>query len=237
MRKLLKSLLLYKSMFAGSWFAALSSEEEAETKDLYGRIMRETTDQAKRASNLVHRWDEMAESEQLEAVTSQVLKRLLDDMLTLKKSSTEVFLRAGLSSPSDEMRREFLDLADIDRRHADALRGALGVHLPTDRSSLPPPRSGYSGVHAGPFPAGTLSDALRAALEEARTSGHEPVRIVLSSMALRHLRDEGSVAPRQGDVFGLPVDIDFSWEQEAFSIASRARVSLAEIVTEMETGR
>lgn len=56
----------------------------------------------------------------------------------------------------------------------------------------------------------------------------------MSSMALRHLRDEGSVAPRQGDVFGLPVDIDFSWEDEAFAISSRGRISLAEIVTEME---
>lgn len=35
---------------------------------------------------------------------------------------------------------------------------------------------------------------------------------------------------------GLPVDIDFSWEKEGFAITSRARVSLAEIVTEMGSG-
>jgi hypothetical protein len=236
MRKLIKALLLYKTMFAGPWFEALSMEEDPETRALYRRIMTETTQQAQRAADLLHRWDATDGHEQMEGVTNQVLKRLLDDMLSLKKSSTEVFLGAGIGAPTEELRREFLDLADIDRRHAESLRAALGVHLPNDLSAGSTPRKGYAGVRAGPFPPGTLSGTLRSTLEEARVSGHEPTRIVLSSMALRHLRDEGSVAPHQGDVFGLPADIDFSWEDEAFTIISRGRVSLAEIVTEMEAG-
>lgn len=237
MRKLVNALMLYKSMFAGPWFEALTAEEDPETRATYERIMSETTEQARRAFDLLHRWDGMSEEGRAQRVTDQVLKRLLDDMLNLKKSSTEVFLGAGLGSPTEQMRREFLDLADIDRKHADALRAALGVHLPEDPSSSPPITSGYAGVHAGPFKPGTISETIRAAIEEARAAGHEPIRIVLSSMALRHLRDEGSVAPRQGDIFGLPADIDFSWEMEAFSIESRARMSLAEIVTEMEARR
>ncbi|MFA5862010.1 MAG: hypothetical protein WDA16_09990, partial [Candidatus Thermoplasmatota archaeon] len=125
MRKLVTALLLYKSMFAGPWFEALSSEEDPKTKEIYQRITTETTEQARRAADLLHRWDAMAQHEHMEAVTSQVLKRLLEDMLSLKKSSTEVFLGAGIGSPTDELRREFLNLADIDRRHAEALRAAL----------------------------------------------------------------------------------------------------------------
>lgn len=234
MRRLVKALLLYKSMFAGPWFAALSMEETQPTRAIYDRIMRETTEQAGRAANLLHDWDASPQREKMEDVTQQVLKRLLDDMLTLKKSSTEVFLGAGLGAPTEEMRRAFLELADIDRRHAEDLRGALGVHLPTVPAEQRHQTTGYVGVQAGPFPPGTISDTIRSALDAARESGHEPARLVLSSMTLRHLRDEGSVAPSQGDVFGVPVDIDFSWDDEAFTIASRSRVSLAEIVTEME---
>lgn len=235
MRRLVNALMLYKSMFAGPWFAALE-EEDTETRAIYRRIMEETTEQARRAFELLHRWDGASDRGRAEELTEQVLKRLLEDMLSLKTSSTEVFLGVGIASPTEEMRREFLELADIDRQHAEALRKALGARLPEDRSASTASIKGYAGVHAGPFAPGTLSATLRNALEEARAARHEPTRIVISSMALRHLRDEGSVAPRQGDVFGVPVDVDFSWEKESFSITSRARISLAEIVTEMEAG-
>lgn len=195
--------------------------------------MGETSEQARMALDLLHRWDKMSEEGRAQRVTDKVLERLLDDMLNLKKSSTEVFLGAGVDSPTEEMRREFLELADIDRKHAEALRAALGIRLPGDPSSA---THGFADVHTGPFPPGTITRTIKGALEQARTAGHEPIRIVLSSMALRHLRDEGSVLPRQGNIFGLPADIDFSWESEAFSITSRARASLSEIVTEMEAG-
>jgi hypothetical protein len=236
MRRLVNALMLYKSMFAGPWFAGLTDEEDPETKETYKRIMDETTEQARRAFDLLQRWDGASEKGRAEDVKDQVLKRLLEDMLSLKRSSTEVFLGAGIGSPTEEMRREFLDLADIDRKHAEVLRVALGARLPKDASSLAAPIKGYAGVHAGPFAHGTLSETLRSTLDEARAAGHEPTRIVISSMALRHLRDEGSVVARQGDVFGLPVDVELSWEKDSFSITSRARVSLAEIVTQMEAG-
>lgn len=234
MRRLVNALMLYKSMFAGPWFEALTAEEDSTTRTIYDRMRLETMDQARRAFDLIERWDASPDRGRAEEVTEQVLKRLLEDMLGLKKSSTEVFLSAGLSAPNEAMRRAFLDLADVDRKHAEALREALGIRMPKDTARLPAPPRGYAGVHPGPFRPGGLSDAIRSALDAARNAGHEPTRIIMSSMALRHLRDEGSVAPRQGDVFGLPVDVDFSWEHEAFSIASRSRVSLAEIVTEME---
>lgn len=233
MRRLVNALMLYKSMFAGPWFDALSREEAPDRKEIYNRIMSETSEQARMAFDLLHRWDGISEEGKAQRVTDRVLKRLLDDMLSLKKSSTEVFLSAGIDSPTEEMRREFLDLADIDRRHAESLRTALGVSIPDDPAT---PTQGFAGVQSGPFPAGTLSRTIKGALEQARDAGHEPIRIILSSTALRHLRDEGSVVPRQGNIFGLPADVDFSWESEAFSIASRARVSLSEIVTEMEAG-
>lgn len=236
MRNLLNALLLYKSMFAGPWFAALSLEEDPQMQAAYEGIRSETAHQARRAAEILSRWDAAAGGEATEKVTDQVLKRLLADMLELKQSSTEVFLGAGLSSPTDEMRREFLELADVDRRHAEVLRKALGGHSPlspTDEPHAPVERTRARGVFQGPFARGTISREIRAALDEARAEGHEPSRLVLSQACLRHLRDEGSVAPKQGDIFGIPADIDFSWGDEAFAITSRERLSLAEIVTEM----
>lgn len=236
MRDLLNALLLYKSMFAGPWFMALCVEEDPKTRATYERIRDETVAQARRAATVLRRWGASPGLENAEDVTKNVLKRLLEDMLTLKKSSTEVFLSAGLSSPTEELRREFLNLADTDRQHAEALRQMLSIHPPGKAS----PDAGtvplFEGVQVGPFPPGQLAGKLWSALEDARTEGHDPSRIVLSGMALRHLRDEGVVAPRQGEIFGLPVDIDFSWRGECFAITSRARLSLAEVVTDMVTG-
>lgn len=233
-RNLLNALLLYKSMFVGPWFAALSVEEDPETVAVYKTIREETSAQARRAADILRRWDESSDNATTQKVTDQVLKRLLADMLELKKSSTEVFLGAGIGSPTDQLRREFLELADIDRRHAETLRAALGSHLPQEPTKVVPAGSrGFKGIRQGPFPSGTLSETIRASLDQARGEGHEPSRIVLSNMCLRHLRDEGSVEPRQGNVFGVPVDVDFSWADEAFAITSRDRLSLAEIVTEM----
>lgn len=234
MRRLVRALLLYKSMYTGPWFESLGVEEDPRTRSLYQSITRETWEQARATMDLLHRWDAMAPQEATESLTEQVLTRLLEDMLTLKKSSTEVFLSAGIGAPSEEMRREFLRLADMDRRHAEALRQALGVRLPKDTPE--PETRRFAGVHTGPFAAGTLSDTVQRSLDQARAAGQEPRRLVMSDTVLRHLRDEGSVPPGQGDVFGLPVDIDLGWQQEAFAIISRSRISLAEIVTEMESG-
>jgi hypothetical protein len=236
MRNLLNALLLYKSMFAGPWFTALSVAEDPGTQAVYELIRVETASQARRTAETLRRWGALPPHEGAEDATREVLKRLLEDMLALKKSSTEVFLGAGLSAPTEEMRREFLDLADMDRRHADLLRRMLHVHPPHE-TDLDAPWAApvFDGVQTGPFGPGRLSGKLWDTLEAARGQGHEPSRIVLSGMALRHLRDEGTVAPRQGEIFGLPVDIDFSWRGECFAVTSRERLSLAEIVTEMVT--
>jgi hypothetical protein len=238
MRGLLNALLLYKSMFAGPWFTALSREQDPQTRATYERIRDETAAQAHRAADILRRWDTAPRQDTTARVTGEVLKRLLEDMLALKKSSTEVFLGAGLSAPTEEMRREFLNLADVDRRHAGDLRQMLDIHLPKDPSrGSSEDAPAFEGVQTGPFPPGQLSGTLWDTLEEARREGHEPSRIVLSGMALRHLRDEGAVAPNQGDIFGLPADIDFSWRGECFAVTSRGRLSLAEVVTEMVTGK
>lgn len=163
------------------------------------------------------------------------MTRLLEDMLELKKKSTEVHLAAGIRSPTEELRRDFLDLARTDKEHADILRDLLGIRLP--KGEIPhldePETVKQRRPQAGPFPPGTLSGKVQEAVEDSRSQGHEPARIILSSVAFRHLRDEGAVEPRQGNVFGLPTDVDFSWQGEAFAVTSRDQISLSEIVTEM----
>ncbi|MEA3202319.1 MAG: hypothetical protein QOE90_3747 [Thermoplasmata archaeon] len=238
MQDMLRALLLYKSVFVAPWFQALGAEETPETRAIYESIARETRAEAMEAASLIRRWDESASTGAARDVTEHVLRRLLEDLLELKKSSTEVFLAAGIRSPNEELRRAFLQLASIDQRHANELRAALGVKRPEDH--LPESHAaGHSatGAHVGPFKPGTLSGAIRRSVEESQAAGHEPSRIVASALALRHLRDEGSVEPAQGTAFGLPVDVDFSWGGECFAVTSRSRLSLAEIAIQMAEDR
>lgn len=239
MRNLLNALLLYKSMFVGPWFAALSAQVDPETNAAYMTIASETLDQAHAAADLIKRWDASPRAETSQAVADKVMIKLLDDMLQLKRSSTEVFLGAGLTSPTDEMRKAFLDLADVDRRHAEVLRKLLGGPAsPRQMASDPPRPTGSSdAIHTGPFSPGGTAGTIQRALDRLRADGHEPVRLVLSNIALRHLRDEGGIKPNQGEAFGVPVDIDAAWDGEAFAITSRSRVSLAELATEMAASR
>lgn len=231
MADLVHSLLLYKSMFVGPWFTALGQEESGRTREVYASISRETASQAKSTVELIRKWSASAEGGKAEEVKEEVLTWLLQDMLELKKSSTEVFLAAGIRSPTEQLRREFLQLARTDRRHADELRELLGIRIPTEGKET---ETGTSlGPRIGPFPPGTLSGTIRKALDESKAQGYEASRIVISSIGLRHLRDEGAVESRQGNVFGVPVDVDFSWAGEAFAITSKSRLSLAEIVTEV----
>ena len=236
MKNLVNALLLYKSMFVGPWFTALAREEDPKTSAAYARISKETAEQARQAAELIRQWGSHPQHGTVEEVTKQVLTRLLEDMLELKKNSTEVFLAAGIRSPTEELRRRFLDLARMDREHADILRELLGIRIPKGdaRAHGGPP---VIGPQVGPFAAGTLSGRLHKAFEGLREHGHDPSRLVVSSECLRHLRDEGVVKPHQGDIFGVPVDIDFSWEGDAFAITSKERLSLAEIVTEANPGK
>lgn len=233
MRGLLNSLLLYKSVFVGPWFEMLIEEERAGTRETYIRLRDETAAQAKQAVRVIEDWGSYGDPRARE-VTDNVLTRVLEDMLTLKKSSTEVFLAAGLAAPTDEIRRRFLQLADIDRGHASALRSALGVRQPG--RSEPRRAGGGAGVEVGPFPGGTLPESLKTAVDRAREHGDEPERILLSSLALRHLRDAGVVEPGRGEIFEIPVDVEFSWSEECFAVMTRNRLSLAEIVSDVRNG-
>lgn len=235
MKNLMNALLLYKSMFVGPWFTALAREEEPKTSAAYERISKDTAEQARRAAELIRQWGDHPQRGAAEEVTKQVLTRLLEDMLELKKNSTEVFLAAGIRSPTEELRRQFLDLARMDRQHADILRELLGIRIPKGGKRARDKPSDI-GPQVGPFAAGTLSGRLHKAFEDVREHGHDPSRLVVSSECLRHLRDEGVVKPHQGDIFGVPVDIDFSWEGDAFAITSKERLSLAEIVTHASPG-
>ncbi|HET6403565.1 MAG TPA: hypothetical protein VFH78_02865 [Candidatus Thermoplasmatota archaeon] len=230
MQDMMSALLLYKSMFIGPWFEALSREENAEARSAYARITAETREQAVTTVDVLRHWDTIGH-ENADEVRKQVLDRLLRDMLEMKKSSTEVFLAAGIRSPTEAIRREFLELANIDQRHANLLRAILGVNVSFHDVADPARALKVKGPHIGPFAPGTLSGLVRRAIDDARAAGHEPARLVVSGIVLRHLRDEGAVKPGEGTAFHLPVDIDFSWDGECFAITSLERVSLAEIAS------
>jgi len=230
MQDMMAALLLYKSMFIGPWFEALSREENSEARSTYERITSETRQQAATTVDVLRRWDTIGH-EEADEVRKRILARLLRDMLEIKKSSTEVFLAAGIRSPTEEIRREFLELANVDQRHANMLRTILGVKVFLNDIPAATRAANVKGPHIGPFAPGALSGIVREAIEDSHAAGHEPARLVVSGIVLRHLRDEGAVRPGDGTAFGLPVDIDFSWGGECFAITSLARVSLAEIAS------
>lgn len=234
MQDMLRALLLYKSVFVAPWFVELGKAESPQTRAAYASIATQTREQGLEAVELIRKWDASASTEAAREIKEDVLRRLLEDLLELKKSSTEVFLAAGIRSPNEELRRAFLRLAAVDQGHANELRAALGVKRPEEH--LPESRGASrtaTGAHEGPFSPGTLSGIVRRTVDESEASGHEPSRIVASPLALRHLRDEGSVERDAGTAFGLPVDVDFSWEGECFAVISRSRLSLAEIAIQM----
>lgn len=228
-----RDLLVYKALFEGARFQALAirTEDPAEAAIL-AAISRESAEEADATTRVIDAWN--AKPVGAEDVVRILRARMLADLLHLKESTTEAFLLAGMRAPTDTLRRAFVELADVDRRHADALRGLLGARrIPThELQDAASRRQGASaGAYAGREGEPTFSRRLARAVEELRADGQEPAGLVLSAVALRHARDEGLLGPDDGTALGLPVEVDFGWCGECFAVETRERVTLAELIS------
>lgn len=228
MRDLLVPLLMYKSVFLGEWFVALASHErDVDVREALGSIHRDTLREAIELVEAARAWGDLPlDAGSLEAVVPVLQRRILQDLLELKEGSTEAVLYAAMRAPTDELRRLLVSLADRDRAHGDVLRALLGTAGAAARREGPE----SPGVREQRAGEGTLSRSIRKDIDGVRQAGHEPVRLVLSAITLRHLRDEQQVSP-DGTAFDLPADVDFGWRGESYAIETSERVRLAELLS------
>lgn len=221
-------LLLYKALLGGPWFEMLLALDPREDASTLRRIVRETETEAQLAILALRQWD--PKSADNEALAVALRNCVFEDLLVIKESTVEAFLRVGMRAPTESLRREFLRLADMDRRHAEELRAALGTRQAADARSDARRDGNGVGAHAGRDGDGTLSRSIRRVLDEMRLDGQDASSVVLSAVALRHLRDEGTIGPDETTLFGLDVEIDFGWQGECFAVRSRDHAALAELV-------
>lgn len=225
-------LLIYKALFRGAWFASLiEAQEDARVKEVLGRMSAETEAQARDAGEALREWSRG--SVDLGDVAGRLHAALLGDLLALKERTAEGFLLVGMRAPTAALRAMFVELADVDRRHADALRDLLGMHRVEHRLADPPrPDPGDPvGAHDRRAPESSFARTVQRVIESMRADGQELARLTLSPVALRHARDEGLVGREDGTMFGLPVDVDFGWRGECFAVHSRDHATLAELIT------
>lgn len=237
MRDLLLDLLVFKSVFMGRYFRQLGeSYPDPEIREAISTLADETTQEALGTVEALQEWDRYPQGAEVAAAgTHGIRARLFQDLIVLKEGSNQVVLAAAMRAPTEELRRRLVDLADIDREHADRLRRLLGLRavperLPLlDRGSQGP----AVGAHGARIPDASLVRTIEVALQELEGRGVTASRLVLSATGLRHLRDEGGLDTEGGTAFGLAVDVDLGWEGECFAFVTRDRVSLAEFITTM----
>lgn len=236
MRDLLRELLLHKSLFANPWFLTLAAHDDAGQMRVFERIAQETLAEGKEASQQLNLWASThIDPDRTERVARDVRHALLESLIRLKGASTEAFLHAAMNAPTEEIRDNLRRLADMDRRHADEMRIVLGTTPLSAKLAHELHDGGATfGAHERRYLPGTLGQSVKKTLATLRAHGAEPTHLVLSPIALRHLRDEGLVS--ENTVLGLPAEVELGWGGETFSVMTHERVSLAEILTAQTTG-
>lgn len=234
-RSLIAPLLTYKSVFLGEWFTEVVRQEPDEkTREFLLRLSRDTLRETIQLLATMRAWDAARlPPERHEELASTLQRRLVEDLLILKEGSNEVVAYTAMHAPSRSLRDELLALADVDRVHADgmrALKGGPSMRRAQDRARRERDADETLGAHTSRGEHATLLASLRARVDAAEEAGARVSRLVVSDLALRHLRDEGAVAP-DGRVLGRPVDVDFGWRGECYSLVTNERVRLTELLT------
>lgn len=231
--------LLYKSVFLGEWLqAVMRHHPEPSVRDALALMSRETLVEAIGLMTAMRAWDSRPpDDEVVERVVRSMQRQLLHDLLALKEGSNEVIVQLAMVAPTQELRGELLHLADLDRKHADALRVLLGAvasdELVSRRALGPDTPPQGQGVREDRPRERTLSATLKGDLRALQERGVLPARLILSPIALRHLRDEGVVG-EDGTVLNLPADVDFGWSGECYAVVTDERVRLAELLSMTE---
>lgn len=231
--ELLIDLLLYKRPFVSPWFVQAGGEDHHARTELE-MLRNETLGEAKAAVGVLREWSSMpVPTEGAKDAALAVRRRLIQNLVTVKEGSTEVFLAAAMRAPTESLRSALVHLADLDRAHADRLRGLLGTE--PSRREVPPLEGRSVGAAGGRREPANLRTNIEEDMEQLQTLGIHPQRLVLSAAALRHLRDEDGVNMEAGTALGLPTEVEFGWAGECYAILTGERVSLAEIVTKLKS--
>lgn len=236
-RQTLAPLMLYKSLFLSDWFKQVVQHASDDSMGrALTRMSAETLREMIEVLVAMRDWDAgQADAETAHLFVQDLNMRLLQDLLHLKEGSNELVMLAAMRAPTDDVRNRLMRLADLDRVHADQIRVLLGartVMTSLDRVAAPSARRETTtlGAHSSRAQGSTLGESIEQHVEVMREQGDSPERLILSHVALRHLRDEKHVQP-DGTAFGLPIDIDFGWEGECYTILTSSRVRLAELLT------
>lgn len=230
-RELLLQMLLYKSVFVGHSFRTLAGREtSAKLRSHLLTMSHESVAEAAGVTLLIHEWDKVPGVwDQVTETIQESRHRLLLDLIHLKEGMTETGLSAAMRAPTDALRKRFLRLVDIDRRHADELRAFLGT---TTTMAYREVHDHGLGAHDARGRRTSLGREMRQRLEALRAKGVSPQRLVLSPDGVRHLRDEEDIS-EDGRWLGLPIDIDSGWEGDVFAIVTDERITYAELVVAM----
>ena len=232
-QEFLLHMLLYKSVFYGQGFRTLVGREtNAALRERLLRISDESVAEAEAVAHLVREWDSHPGVWQHASVTvAETRAQLLHDLIRLKEGMTEAGLFAAMRAPNNILRDRFLELVDIDRRHADELRAFLGA---TTTAAFREAEEHGLGAHDARDRRTSLSGAIRTRLEQLRRKGANGRRIIVSAAGLRHLRDEAAIS-EDGRCLGLPIDIDLGWEGAVYAIQTDERLTYAELLVATHT--
>lgn len=226
-------LLLYKSFFVGAWFEQLCrQQDDPDVRDTLLEISRRGVEESRAIIDTLQQWEgQRPQGDLLDRLRVQAREQFLRDLLRLKETATEVGLLAAMRAPTADLRDALVKSADVDRENGDKLRALLGMPTVPARRHDPPQEGESLGAHGAGAPGDLVSSRVRRTMEALRERGDEPVRLVVSDLTLRHLRDEGVVRAAEGTALGLPVTVDFGWRGHCFAVLTGESVSLAELYT------
>lgn len=173
-------------------------------------------------------WERVAYGKGLDDAFRNRAERFLLEAF-LDAAEQQIRLKSFMSgyAPTREVRELIEDAIDIHRELAEALRKAVSALEEGDPNERHPPDAAYIGPDDQE---GDLRLQVEAAVRSMAASRSKPKLLVVSSNAMRHLRDQGLFSDGATDVMGVPVQVDFSWGDRHFALLSFDSAALDEIV-------
>ena len=157
-------------------------------------------------------------------------RALLESFLSMTESQLRLIAYMVRSAPTQEVRKDFDEMAQIHREIAHTLRETLSQLVERSTSRRPAGR-GSRGVQEEDA-SGDLRGQIEEAIRDATQAGHAVRLVMLSPTGLRHLRDQGCFKDGQATLGGAPVTVDLSWTTPAFALLSFDAIPLEEIFDE-----
>ena len=161
---------------------------------------------------------------------SRAARFLLEALLDSAEDQIRLKHFLARSAPTEEARRFIDEAILVHRELAGTLREAIKALPPAqpDKGDEPVPRQPQyiSEEREATDLRGQVEGAIRAMVE----GGKRPKALVVSDVALRHLRDQGLFHKGEATVLGVPVEVDFTWDGSKYALLSTDTVTLEEIL-------